>query len=144
MALGRRRPGREGGLLHHSDRGSQYASAAFQELLREENITCSKQGPDADRIGRIKVRVAVAARSNCWEATEARRAVRRRYAEGGSRALMESFFATLKKERIHLEEYATRAAARASVFDYIERFYNRLRRHSALGYLSPEQFEQAA
>ena len=39
---------------------------------------------------------------------------------------------------------ATRAAARASVFDYIERFYNRLRRHSALGYLSPEQFEQAA
>jgi len=57
---------------------------------------------------------------------------------------MESFFATLKKERIHQEEYATRSEARASVFDYIERFYNRIRRHSALGYQSPEQFEQAA
>ena len=58
--------------------------------------------------------------------------------------MMESFFATLKKERIHQEKYATRAQARASVFDYIECFYNRTRRHSALGYLSPEQFEQAA
>ena len=54
------------------------------------------------------------------------------------------FFVPLKKDRIHLEEYATRVVARASVFDYIERFYNRMRRHSALGYLSPEQFEQAA
>ena len=109
MALGRRRPDRGGGLLHHSDRGSQYASAAFQELLRDENITCS-----------------MSRKGNCWD-----------------NAMMESFFATLKKERIYLEEYATRAEARASVFDYIERFYNRLRRHSALGYLSPEQFEQA-
>ncbi len=110
MALGRRRPDREGGLLHHSDRGSQYASAAFQELLRDENITCS-----------------MSRKGNCWD-----------------NAMMESFFATLKKERVHLEEYATRAEARASVFDYIERFYNRLRRHSALGYLSPEQFERVA
>ena len=109
MALGRR-PGRERGLLHHSDRGSQYASAAFQELLRDENITCS-----------------MSRKGNCWD-----------------HAMMESFFATLKKERLHLEDYATRAEARASVFDYIERFYNRQRRHSALGYLSPEQFEQAA
>jgi len=127
MALGRRRPGRAGSLLHHSDRGSQYASHAFQELLRDEKITCS-----------------MSRKGNCWEATEARRAVRRRYAEDGSRILMESFFATLKKERVHLEEYATRAEARASVFDYIERFYNRVRRHSALGYLSPDQFEQVA
>lgn len=110
MALGRRRPDRESGLLHHSDRGSQYASAAFQELLREENITCS-----------------MSRKGNCWD-----------------NAMMESFFATLKKERIHQDDYATRAEARASVFEYIERFYNRLRRHSALGYLSPEQFEQAA
>ena len=110
MALGRRRPDREGGLLHHSDRGSQYASSAFQELLRDENITCS-----------------MSRKGNCWD-----------------NAMMESFFATLKKERVHLEEYSTRAEARASVFDYIERFYNRLRRHSALGYLSPDQFEQAA
>ena len=110
MALGRRRPDGVGGLLHHSDRGSQYASAAFQALLREENITCS-----------------MSRKGNCWD-----------------NAMMESFFATLKKERIYLEEYATREQARASVFDYIERFYNRLRRHSALGYSSPEQFEQAA
>ena len=110
MALGRRRPDREGWLLHHSDRGSQYANSAFQELLRDENITCS-----------------MSRKGNCWD-----------------NAMMESFFATLKKERVHLEEYSTRAEARASVFDYIERFYNRLRRHSALGYLSPDQFEQAA
>ena len=110
MALGRRRPDRAGNLVHHSDRGSQYASQAFQELLRAENITCS-----------------MSRQGNCWD-----------------NAMMESFFATLKKERIYLEDYATRAAARASVFDYIERFYNRRRRHSALGYLSPEQFEQAA
>jgi putative transposase len=58
--------------------------------------------------------------------------------------MMESFLATLKKERIHQEDYTTRSEARASVFDYIERFYNRIRRHSALGYQSPEQFEQAA
>ena len=110
MALGRRRPDREAGLLHHSDRGSQYASAAFQALLRDEKITCS-----------------MSRKGNCWD-----------------NAMMESFFATLKKERIYLEDYATRSEARASVFDYIERFYNRKRRHSALGYLSPEQFEQAA
>lgn len=110
MALGRRRPGREGTLMHHSDRGSQYASAAFQELLREEAITCS-----------------MSRKGNCWD-----------------NAMMESFFATLKKERVHQDDYLTRTAARACVFDYIERFYNRVRRHSALGYLSPEQFEEAA
>ena len=102
MALGRRRPDREAGLLHHSDRGSQYASAAFQELLRDENITCS-----------------MSRKGNCWD-----------------NAMMESFFATLKKERIHQEDYATRAEARASVFDYIERFYNRAA--SALGVGIPE------
>ena len=57
--------------------------------------------------------------------------------------MMESFFATLKKERIYLETYATREAARQSVFEYIELFYNTHRRHSALGYLSPEQYENA-
>lgn len=125
MALGRRRPDQKAELLHHSDRGSQYASTAFQQLLKEENITCS-----------------MSRRGNCREATEAAEPWRGRKAEGGSLKLMESFFATLKKERIHQERYATRAQARASVFDYIERFYNRVRRHSALGYLSPEQFEQ--
>ena len=58
--------------------------------------------------------------------------------------MMESFFATLKKERTHHELYETREAARQSVFEYIEFFYNTRRRHSALGYLSPEQYERAA
>jgi transposase InsO family protein len=107
MALGRRRPDTD--LLHHSDRGSQYASAAFQSLLCAENISCS-----------------MSRRGNCWD-----------------NAMMESFFATLKKERVHQETYATRAQARRSIFDYIERFYNRVRRHSALGHVSPEEYEQA-
>ncbi len=109
MALGRRCPD-QSSLMHHSDRGSQYASKAFQDMLREHNITCS-----------------MSRKANCWD-----------------NAMMESFFATLKKERIHLESYATRQEARQSVFEYIELFYNTRRRHSALGYLSPEEFEQAA
>jgi putative transposase len=59
-------------------------------------------------------------------------------------APMESFFASLKKELVHDVEFATRAEARAEVFEYIEVFYNRVRRHSALGYRSPEQYERAA
>ena len=106
MGLERRRP-EDGQLLHHSDRGSQYASEAYQQLLRAENITCS-----------------MSRKGNCWD-----------------NAMMESFFATLKKERVHQQRYATRAEARASVFDYIEIFYNRQRRHSALGYVSPAEFE---
>ena len=57
---------------------------------------------------------------------------------------MESFFAPLKKELTHHENYQTRAEARVSVFEYIEVFYNRVRRHSALGSLSPVEDEQAA
>jgi len=110
MALGRRRPDPAESLMHHSDRGSQYASHEFQQLLREHNITCS-----------------MSRRANCWD-----------------NAMMESFFATLKKERVYHESYATRQAARQSVFEYIELFYNTRRRHSALGYLSPDEYEQAA
>lgn len=110
MALGRRCPDRTGALMHHSDRGSQYASKAFQELLRDYNISCS-----------------MSRKANCWD-----------------NAMMESFFATLKKERTHHELYETREAARQSVFEYIEFFYNTRRRHSALGYLSPVQYERAA
>jgi transposase InsO family protein len=66
-------------------------------------------------------------KGNCWD-----------------NAPMESFFATLKKELVHHEAYATRAAARHSLFEYIEVFYNRVRRHSALGYQSPSQFAHAA
>lgn len=56
-------------------------------------------------------------------------------------APMESFFATLKKELVHHEDYATEEAAKASVFEFIEVFYNRQRRHSALGYVAPAEFE---
>jgi putative transposase len=56
-------------------------------------------------------------------------------------AVAESFFKTLKTELVYHEKYLTRAQARASIFQYIEGFYNRVRKHSSLGYLSPEQFE---
>jgi len=65
-------------------------------------------------------------RANCWD-----------------NAPMESFFASLKKELVHDEDYATRAEARASLFEYIEVFYNRIRRHSSLGYRSPAEYERA-
>ena len=57
-------------------------------------------------------------------------------------AVMERFFSTLKTERTARKHYATRDAARADVFDFLERFYNPIRRHSTLGYLSPMEFEQ--
>jgi transposase InsO family protein len=57
-------------------------------------------------------------------------------------AAMESFFASLKKELVHDEDYATRAEAKASIFEYIEAFYNRVRRHSSLGYVAPEEYER--
>ena len=109
MALRQRCPQAEG-LLHHSDRGSQYASGVFQKLLIEHGITCSMSG-----------------KGNCYD-----------------NAAMESFFATLKKELVHQEDYRTREAARQSIFEYVEVFYNRERRHSALGYESPCTFEEAA
>jgi putative transposase len=107
MAIRQRCP--RDNLLHHSDRGSQYASEAYRELLTRNGITCS-----------------MSRKGNCWD-----------------NAVMESFFATLKKELIHHERYETRSAARASIFEYIEVFYNRQRMHSTLGYQSPEHFEQA-
>jgi putative transposase len=58
-------------------------------------------------------------------------------------APVESFFASLKKELVHDEDYATRAEAKASIFEYIEAFYNRVRRHSALGYVAPAEYERA-
>jgi putative transposase len=59
-------------------------------------------------------------------------------------AAMESFFSSLKTERIARKVYRTRDEARADVFDYIERFYNTKRRHSTIGYLSPMEFEMKA
>jgi len=64
-------------------------------------------------------------RANCWDNSP-----------------MESFFALLKKELIHGEDCATRAEARASLFEYIEVLYNRVRRHSSPGYKSPDEFER--
>jgi len=58
-------------------------------------------------------------------------------------AVAESFFGSLKTELVHHEKYKTRAAARISIFDYIEMFYNRRRLHSFLNYLSPEEFEKS-
>jgi transposase InsO family protein len=108
MAIDRRFPGE--GLMHHSDRGSQYASEDYQRLLSKHGITCS-----------------MSRKGDCYD-----------------NAPMESFFATLKKELIHYEDYETREEARQSIFEYIEVFYNRIRRHSALDYKSPDEFERAA
>ena len=65
-------------------------------------------------------------RANCWD-----------------NASMESFFASLKKELVHHENYQTREEAKASIFEYIEVFYNRQRRHSSPGYKSPAEYEQS-
>jgi putative transposase len=104
-ALQRRRP--PAGLLHHSDRGSQYASAEYQALLAQ-----------------AKMRSSMSRRGNCWD-----------------NAAMESFFATLKAE-LAVSVFDSHAAARGAVFDYIERFYNRQRLHSTLGYRSPIAYER--
>ena len=56
---------------------------------------------------------------------------------------MESFFSSLKTERVNRKVYASRDQAKADVFDYIERFYNPVRRHSTLGYVSPVEFEKS-
>jgi transposase InsO family protein len=106
MALHRRRP-RPGTLLHHSDRGVQYACESYRDLLAAHGIARS-----------------MSRRGNCHD-----------------NAVAESFFGTLKSELVHRERYRTRAEARASLFEWIECWYNRRRRHSSLGYLSPEAFE---
>jgi putative transposase len=107
MALQRRRPPPDGSLLHHSDRGVQYACQRYRSLLQEHGIACS-----------------MSRRGNCYD-----------------NAVVESFFGTIKTERVHRERYRTRAEARSSVFEWIECWYNRRRRHSSLGYLSPETYE---
>jgi len=108
MALGQRRPA--GGLLHHSDRGTQYASHEYQAILKNAGIRCS-----------------MSRKANCWD-----------------NAVAESFFSTLKREWVNGKRYQTRTEARADIFSFIETWYNRKRRHSTLGYLSPEEFERRA
>ena len=104
-AVGRRLP--NAGLLHHSDRGSQYASGDYQNALDDLGVVCS-----------------MSRKGNCWD-----------------NAVAESFFATLKTELVYTRRFETRAEARQAIFEFIEVFYNRHRRHSTLGYVSPMEFE---
>jgi putative transposase len=99
--------GRCGELMHHSDRGVQYACGEYQALLERAGIRCSMS-----RSG------------NCYD-----------------NAAMESFFKTFKVELVYQEQYRSREEARASIYPYIELFYNRQRLHSALGYKSPVEYE---
>lgn len=96
------------GLLHHSDRGSQYASHDYQARLQA-----------------VQAQVSMSRSGNCYD-----------------NALMESFWATLKTELVEEKPFASHAAARCDILLYIEGFYNLRRRHSALGYLSPVEFER--
>jgi transposase InsO family protein len=105
MATQRRRPA--AGLIHHSDRGSQYAAGDYRDILRAAAIVQS-----------------MSRKGNCWD-----------------NAPMESFFGTLKTELVHQGDYPNRDAARRDLFAYIEGYYNRQRRHSAIGYITPEQAE---
>ena len=106
MALRQRQP--MAGLLHHSDRGCQYASEAYREHLAAWKVT-----PSMSR------------RANCYD-----------------NAAMESFWSTLKEELVHRTHFESRAQAAGAIFDYIETFYNRERLHSALGFISPVEFEK--
>ena len=105
-ALVLRQPGP--GLIHHSDRGVQYASAAYQQRLRDHGMI-----PSMSRAG------------DCWD-----------------NAVVESFFATLKRDLVRTARWATRAEAQQALTRFIDRWYNHQRRHSALGYLSPVAYER--
>ena len=104
MAHQQRRP--NAGLLHHSDRGSQYTSQRYQADLAQH-----------------QVQVSMSRTGECWD-----------------NAPMESFWATLKRE-CATRLFETRSQAQAAIFEYVMVFYNRTRRHSRLGYLSPAAFE---
>lgn len=106
MAMNKRHP--SGGLMHHSDQGSQYTSALFQNALQAYQMQCS-----------------MSRKGECWD-----------------NAVLESFFETLKRELIEGMVYHTRQQAQKAIFEYVEVYYNRKRRHSTLGYLTPLEFER--
>ena len=106
MALGRRKP--RAGLIHHSDRGSQYASHAYRGILADHGLVCSMSG-----------------KGECLD-----------------NAVAERFFGSLKRERTSTRYYRTRQEARDDILDYIEMFYNSWRKHSYLGYVSPNEYEE--
>ena len=107
-ALTMRRPPE--GLIHHSDRGSQYCSVDYQATLRRHGI-----------------RISMSGKGNCYD-----------------NAMVETFFKTLKSELVWRTTFFTRADAERDIARYIDGFYNPVRRHSALDYLSPAQFEKQA
>ena len=107
MALGQRRPD---GVVHHSDKGTQYTSLAFGKRCREMGVVTS-----------------TGSAGDCFD-----------------NAMAESFFATLECELIDRRAFRSQAEARMAIFEFIEGWYNTKRRHSALGYLSPDEFERAA
>jgi putative transposase len=96
------------GLVHHSDRGSQYASETYRSLLDERGIVCS-----------------MSAKGCCYD-----------------NAVVESFFATLKKELVYRTTWVDRETASLAISEYIQVFYNRMRLHSTLGYVSPAEYEE--
>jgi transposase InsO family protein len=104
MAIGRRHRAPQ---IHHSDRGAQYTSAAYQQQLRDHGVQCSMSRP-----------------GNCYD-----------------NAPVESFFRTLKTEIAEHPTWDTRREAADAIAAYIDRFYNRQRLHSSLGYRSPAAFE---
>ncbi len=106
QALADRRP--DVGLIHHSDRGVQYASGDFQKLLDDNNAVCS-----------------MSRKGNCWD-----------------NACVESFFGSLKNEWVKGKIYETFDEGKKDIFNYIEMFYNRKRRHASLGYVSPVVYEE--
>lgn len=106
MAIWQRRP--KAGLIHHSDRGSQYASRAFRQLLKAHGIKGS-----------------MSRKGDCWD-----------------NAVVESFFGSLKQERVQWRSYQTRYEAQQDILQYISMFYNSYRLHSYLGYTSPNEFEK--
>jgi putative transposase len=101
-------PARGPGVMHHSDRGVQYACESYRQLLAAHGMIASMSGA-----------------GDCHD-----------------NAVAERFMGALKTEWVHHQRYATREQARLSVFEYIEVFYNRRRRHSTLGYVSPEEYER--
>jgi len=96
------------GLMHHSDRGSQYAGDELGKIIEDKGIILS-----------------MSRRGNCWD-----------------NAVAESFFATIKKELIHRQYWLGKAQTISAVSDYIVNFYNRQRRHSSIGYVSPAEYER--
>ena len=112
MALQQRQPD---SVIHHSDQGSQYTSIAFGLRCQEAGIRPSMG------IRRIRAKPV----GDCYD-----------------NAMCESFFATLECELIDRSTFRTQAEARTAVFEFIEGFYNPRRRHSALDYLSPVNYER--